>query len=78
MVARTAAPVLEDDDFELLVGGIDGVGNSGGAAVDVTRIVLGLWMLPAALVAGGNIDVIICVVGGNIDDTGVLTEDVIT
>ena len=78
MVASTAAPVLEDDDFELLVDGIGTVGNSGGAAVDVTRIVLaGLAMLPAASVAGGNIDVTICVVGG-IDDTGLLTEDVIT
>ena len=78
-MARTAAPVLEDDDFELLVDGIGMVGNSGGAAVDVTRIVLaGLWMLPAASVAGGNIDVTICVVGGGIDDTGILAEDVIT
>lgn len=78
-MGRTAAPVLVDDDFELLVAGIATVGNSGPAAVDVTRIVLaGDWVMPAASVAGGKIDVTTCVVGGGTDATGLLTEDVIT
>ena len=77
-VVRTVAPVLVDDVFELLVAGIATVGNSGAAAVDVTRIVLaGDWVLPAASVAAGKIDVTICVVGGGTDDTGLSTEDVI-
>lgn len=78
-VVRTVAPVLVDEDFELLVAGTATVGNSGAGAVDVTRIVLaGDWMLPSEPVAGGNIDVTICVVGGGTDDTGLLTEDVNT
>ena len=78
MVGVTAAPVLPDDDFELLVVGITTVGNSGAAAVDVTRIVLaGDWVMPAASVAGGKTDVTTCVVGGGTDDTGLLPEDVI-
>ena len=77
-VGTTAAAALVDDDFELLVAGIATVGNSGAAAVDVTRIVLaGDWVMPAASVAGGKTDVTTCVVGGGIDDTGLLTEDVI-
>ena len=78
-VARTAAPVLVDDDFELLVDGIGTVGNTMAGAVDVTRIVLaGASMLPAESDEAGNIDVTTCVVGGGADDTGLLTEDVTT
>ena len=78
-VARTAEPELVDDVFELLVAGIATVGNTGAAAVDVTSIVwAGAWVLPAASVVAGKTDVIICVVGGGTDDTGLLTEDVTT
>ena len=77
-LARTAEPELVDDVFELLVAVIATVGNTGVVVVDVISIVWGAWVMPAASVAAGKTDVIICVVGGGTDDDGLLPEDVTT